>query len=454
MHVPNRYRFASARLPEGWKHDVLMTVAEGVIVKVEEGAGSDDATAVSGAAIAGMPNVHSHAFQRAMAGLAESRSTQTDSFWTWRETMYAVAQRMTPELLNAVAAQLYVEMLKVGYTRVCEFHYLHNQSDGSPYADRTITSHALIDAASSAAIGLTLLPTLYQTSAFGAVAPTIRQRQFIMDTDDFIQRFESLRSARSDAVVGMALHSLRAVPPAALSNVLESSIARESPVIHIHIAEQLREVEECIRVLGQRPIEWLLDHAELDARWCLVHATHSAEHELKRVAGTGAVVGLCPTTEANLGDGVFHISEYARHEGCIAIGSDSHISISAAEELRWLEYQARLSRQERNVLATAEQSSGARLWEMTASGGAQASGIRAGALVEGHAADIVVLDTESAMLAGRTEDALLDTFIFSGQPNAIRDVMVNGRWVVQNGHHFAEIPIEAAYKRAMRVLFS
>ncbi|MFL6618666.1 MAG: amidohydrolase family protein, partial [Povalibacter sp.] len=214
------------------------------------------------------------------------------------------------------------------------------------------------------------------------------------------------------------------------------------------------EVEECIRVLGQRPIEWLLDHAELDARWCLVHATHSAEHELKRVAGTGAVVGLCPTTEANLGDGVFDISEYARHEGRIAIGSDSHISISAAEELRWLEYQARLSRQERNVLATTEQSSGARLWEMTTSGGAQASGIRAGALVEGYAADIVVLDTESAMLAGRTADALLDTFIFSGQPNAIRDVMVNGRWVVQNGHHFAEIPIEAAYKRAMRVLFS
>jgi formimidoylglutamate deiminase len=454
MQVPNRYRFAHARLPDGWKQDVLVTIDNETIIRIETDVRDTDAVAVSGAAVPGMPNVHSHAFQRAMAGLAEARSAANESFWTWRETMYALAQRMTPELLNAVASQLYVEMLKAGYTRVCEFHYLHHQADGSPYQDRSIMSDALLDAASSTAIGMTLLPTLYQTSDFGEKPPSARQRQFVMRTEEFVQLIEGLRAKQSSvAQIGLAIHSLRAVPPSALDQLLASSAAKASAAIHIHIAEQEREVAECVRQLGRRPIDWLLEHAPVNERWCLVHATHASPDELNAMAASGAVVGLCPTTEANLGDGVFALPEFLERGGRFGIGSDSHISISATEELRWLEYQSRLARRERNVLATANESSGARLWTHACAAGAQAAGIRAGQIAEGHRADLIVLDADGATLIGRTDDALLDTFIFSGQPNPVRDVMVGGRWVVQDGRHFAEIPIAAGFKRAMRALF-
>jgi formimidoylglutamate deiminase len=458
MSVPNRYRFASARLPDGWKRDVVITIRNGLIAEITAGDSTSEAHAIAGAAIPGMPNVHSHAFQRAMAGLAEARSTlagstQADSFWTWRETMYAVAQRITPESLNAIAAQLYVEMLKAGYTRVCEFHYLHNQPDGSRYAERAVMSQAMLDAGATAGIGMTLLPTLYQTSDFGGAPPTARQRQFVLTNDEFVELLDSLKDAAGDAVIGMALHSLRAVPPAALAEVIGASAVRNSPV-HIHIAEQQREVQECVRALQCRPVEWLLEHAPVDERWCLVHVTHASSEELRSVAQTGAVIGLCPTTEANLGDGLFDVPAYFALDGRVGIGSDSHISINAAEELRWLEYQSRLSRRERNVLATTEQSTGARWGNAVSIAGSQAAGIDAGAIEQGHRADIVVLDTQSPTLVGRTEDALLDTFVFSGQANPIREVMVNGRWVVQDGLHFAEIPIAASYRRAMRTLFA
>ena len=420
--------------PTGWAPTVTSTLPTGAWI------------------IPGIANLHSHAFQRAMAGLAERQTHPQDSFWTWRETMYRFAARMDPDSTYAVATQLYVEMLEAGYTSVCEFHYLHNQPNGSPYADRGVMSHALIDAAAAAGIGMTLLPTLYQTSDFGDAPPTTRQRQFVLSTDDFMQLLASLKSASGDVVVGAALHSLRAVPRVSLDEVLADPTVRRSP-IHIHIAEQEREVQECIRALHRRPVEWLLENAPVDERWCLVHVTHANAEELRGVAQTSAVIGLCPTTEANLGDGLFDVPGYLALEGGIGIGSDSHICVNAAEELRWLEYQARLSRRERNVLATADQSTGSRLWNAATAAGAQASGIKAGAIAVGQRADIVVLDTQSPMLVERKADALLDTFVFSGQANPIRDVMVNGRWIVHEGSHFAEIPIAASYRRAMRTIF-
>lgn len=450
-----RFRFATAWLPEGWRNDVVISVdAAGSIESVIADDRSTQAQSVSGAAIPGMPNVHSHAFQRAMAGLAEHRSSGHDSFWTWRETMYELAGRMTPELLNAVAAQLYVEMLKAGYTTVCEFHYLHRQSQAAG-SDEMQMSQAVLDAATTAGIGMTLLPTLYQTSGFGAAPPTARQQQFVFGVDAFVQLVDRLQREHVSAqvAIGAAMHSLRAVPPPALHEVLRALASRNCAAIHVHIAEQEREVEECVQHTGDRPIEWLLKHAAIDQRWCLVHATHASGQELDAIAKHRAVVALCPTTEANLGDGQFALEEFLAAGGVIAIGSDSHISVSATEELRWLEYQARLQRRRRNIFTSADSgSAGAQLWRLACTGGAQASGRAVGALQAGSRADIVVLDLESPTLLGRAGDAIVDTFVFAGQPNPVRDVMVGGRWLVQDGCHFAETPVAAGYRRAIRTL--
>jgi len=408
---------------------------------------------VNGAAIPGMPNVHSHAFQRSMVGLAERRGTQADSFWTWRETMYEHASRMSPECLNAVAAQCYADMLKAGYTAVCEFHYLHNQPDGTPYAEPAAMSQALIDAATTASIGLTLLPTLYQTADFGGAAPTARQRQFVLATDQYLDLVDGLSRAQSPQIgIGVALHSLRAVPPDAMKTVLTSLPATKA--IHIHIAEQDREVAAAQQHLHARPIEWLLEHARVDRRWCLVHATHATHAELKAVAATGAVVGLCPTTEANLGDGVFALPTWLAAGGTFAIGSDSHISLSPTEELRWLEYEARLATKHRNVLAAhgdgqGDGSTGAMLWRHACTAGTRATARNIGAIEAGRRADIVVIDTNSPLFAGRDENTLIDTFVFSGAGHEVRDVMVAGRWLVQEGRHSAETAIAVNYKRAM-----
>ncbi len=458
MAVQARFRFATAWLPEGWHNDVVVAVDDaGDIASISTEDRDTDAVTVTGAAIPGMPNVHSHAFQRAMAGLAECRSSGRDSFWTWRESMYALAGRMTPELLNVIAAQLYVEMLKAGYTAVCEFHYLHNQPDGQPFADRSVMSQALLDAAASSGIGLTLLPALYQTADFGGEPPTQRQRQFVLDADAFMRLIDDLQTRCRSAQVtaGAALHSLRAVPASELRAILEILSRRDSMAIHIHVAEQEREVADSVRFSGRRPVEWLLENAHVDDRWCLVHATHAMDPELEAIARSHAVVALCPTTEANLGDGIFRSSKYLASQGRIAIGSDSHISISPVEELRWLEYQARLGQRERNVLSEGSHgSTGARLWRLACTGGAQACGRKVGVLEAGCRADIVVLDLNSPSLVGRTGDAIIDTFIFSGQPSPVRDVMVGGRWLVQDQRHFAEAAIAAGYRRAITSLMN
>jgi len=451
--MQSRYRFTAAWLADGWHRNVVISVdPEGEIVDISADDTVTTARLINGAAIPGMPNIHSHAFQRAMAGLVEQRSGNDDSFWTWRETMYEHASLMTPECLNAIAAQLYADMVKAGYTSVCEFHYLHSHGERRSHDDRLAMCRALMDAATTSGIGMTLLPTLYQTSDFGGAPPTARQRQFTMETRDYLHLLDELRgSERSTQFeTGIALHSLRAVPPDALRAVLDAR--RDGAVVHIHIAEQEREVAACQQHFGRRPIEWLVENVALDKRWCLIHATHATAEELQAVAKTGAVIGLCPTTEANLGDGIFPMEAMLAAGGAFAIGSDSHISLSPIEELRWLEYQARLLRRQRNVLNSQGTSGGALLWRNACEAGARVSGRNIGALAVGKRADVVVLDGASPLFAARSGDAIIDTFVFSGTSESVRDVMVGGRWLVQDRRHFAETAVSAGYRRAMQTL--
>lgn len=399
-------------------------------------------------ALPGMPNLHSHAFQRAMAGLAERRGPGDDSFWTWRETMYGFASRIGPDELRAIAAQLYVEMLKAGYTRVCEFHYLHNAPDGAPYADHAAMSRAIIEAARETGIGLTLLPVLYMTGGFDGRPLSDRQRRFGLSVDGYLLLLESLSALESPGMrVGIALHSLRAVPEAAMREVLDAPVAR-GRVIHIHIAEQIGEVQDCLGIRGARPVQWLFEHAEVDARWCLVHATHLDDQEMRAIAKSGAVAGLCPTTEANLGDGLFPLANYLDADGTFGIGSDSHISVSPVEELRWLEYGQRLVTRHRNIAARKPGASvGETLWAGALRGGRQAAGMH-----EASARDVIVLDDASPLLAARDEDSVLDTFLFAGNTPLVRDVMAGGEWVVRDFRHKAEDRIAADYRAAVEAL--
>ncbi|EQD32421.1 atrazine chlorohydrolase [mine drainage metagenome] len=375
----------------------------------------------------GLVNAHAHAFQRAMAGLAEHRVAHArdaqDSFWSWRETMYAFAARLDPETLHAVAAQAYVEMLEAGYTQVCEFHYLHHAPDGRPYAPVTAMSAALIAAARETGIGLTLLPTLYMAGGFDRRPLAARQQRFAHTLDAFLDLLTELRAQQGPELnVGIALHSLRAVPPEALAALLESGLAARGP-LHIHIAEQTVEIDDCLAARGQRPVAWLLDHAPIDARWCLVHATHMDTEETVRLARSGAVVALCPSTEANLGDGLFSLDSYLDAGGRIAIGSDSNISISPVEELRWLEYGQRLIRRARNLAASAQQShTGTRLYALALAGGRQAAGLDAAP----QDAALLHLDAAHVLLAERRPEEVLDSWIFAGNAALVRDVCVGG----------------------------
>ena len=429
---------------DGWQADAALAMgADGRLLTSTERADASIGSWV----LPGMPNLHSHAFQRAMAGLAERKGKADDSFWSWRETMYAFAATIGPDELKAIAAQLYVEMLKAGYTQVCEFHYLHHQPDGTPYAQPEAMSLALIEAAREAGIALTLLPVLYMSGGFDGRALTARQRRFGHTVDGYLRLLESLRRHESDNVrVGVALHSLRAVPEQAMREVLASDVAKACP-IHIHIAEQIGEVQDCLATRGARPVEWLFDHAQVDARWCLVHATHLTEAEALLLARSGAVAGLCPTTEANLGDGLFPLADYLDASGTLGIGSDSHISISPVEELRWLEYGQRLQTRHRNIAARHEGDSvGETLWRAALRGGAQASGMPVGELCDGERADLIVLDEKSPLLAARDARSVLDSFLFAGNTPLVRDVMVGGHWVVRNFIHHDEERIAARYR--------
>ena len=406
-----------------------------------------------------MSNLHSHAFQRAFAGATEQRGPGDDSFWTWREVMYAFVGRITPEQLHAIAGWLYVEMLKSGYTAVGEFHYLHHDPVGVPYADAAEMSHRIVDAASRAGIATTLLPVLYTSGGFGDVPVQSGQRRFVHEVDAYARLLDTLfaeHGRKPEVRIGIAPHSLRAVPPVHLERALAMLDAHDDTApVHLHIAEQAQEVIDCLTWSGARPVDWLLDHQPVDGRWCLVHATHLTERETAALAATDAVVGLCPTTEANLGDGIFPALEFLAAGGRFGIGSDSHVSVSPVEELRLLEYGQRLVHQRRALLAEREgESVGERLYRQAARDGAQALGREAGTLAVGRHADLLVLDPDTASLVGRPASQALDAMIFSPGESPVRDVMVAGQWRVRDRTHVHEPEIFADFRAAMTALWS
>lgn len=447
-----------ALLPQGWAEAVLITVDDlGFVSEVRSGAEPDAAEMIRGPVVPGMPNLHSHAFQRAMAGLAERAGPGGDSFWTWREIMYAFLARLTPEDVEAVAAQLYLEMLKAGYTAVGEFHYLHHGADGTAYDEPAEMSHRVIAAAEGVGIGITQLPVLYRYGGFGALEAGAAQGRFLNDPDGYARIISALAAnygGNPQVTVGIAPHSLRAVSQESLKAAIAAlDQLDDAAPIHIHIAEQTKEVEDCLAWSGRRPVEWLFDRFAPDHRWCLVHATHMNESECAALARSGAVAGLCPTTEANLGDGLFPAVEFLAAGGRFGIGSDSHISVSLIEELRWLEYGQRLFHHGRNLLAEGPGGSvGARLYREALAGGAQALGRPIGQIAPGYRADFLVLDGESPALAGKSGDRILDAMIFAGNVNPIRDVMVGGRWVVREGRHDGEEAVAAAFSRTLSAL--
>ena len=433
----------TALLPDGWADNVRFEIdARGDLISVTPDAEPGNAERLDGPVMPGMPNLHSHAFQRAMAGLAERVGPGEDSFWGWREVMYRFLGALGPDDIQAIAAWLYIEMLKAGYTAVGEFHYLHHAADGTPYADRAELSERVIAAAAEAGIGLTHLPVLYQTGGFGGQPAGAGQRRFLNSVDEMLGLLETLdRRHGTDPQfrLGVAPHSLRAVPPAALQAVVAGLRARDAAApIHIHIAEQTREVDDCLAWSGARPIDWLLAHAPVDRHWCLIHATHAEPTEIAGMAASGAVVGLCPTTEANLGDGLFPFGAYQTLGGAWGIGSDSHISVSPIEELRWLDYGQRLIRRRRWPEGQGEGSIGAALYNAALSGGEAALGRRIGRLAPGYRADLLVLDAGHPTLLGRRRDTLLDALIFAGNGNPVRHVMTGGIWRVRDGRHAAE----------------
>ena len=392
-------------------------------------------------------NLHSHAFQRAMAGMAERQSDPRDSFWTWRETMYRMAGRFDPERLHAVASQLYVEMLEAGYGSVCEFHYLHHAPDGTPYDDPAAMSRALIQAARDTGIRLTLLPVLYMAGGFDGRPLSARQKRFGHDVESFVDLLDTLRSEESDTLrIGCALHSLRAVPHEPMRDLLE--VLPADMRVHVHIAEQVGEVQDCVALRGARPVEWLLLNAKVDRRWTLVHATHLTGDEVRGIAASGATVAVCPTTEANLGDGLFPLRAYLDAGGHWGIGSDSHVSVSPVEELRWLEYGQRLVTRHRNIaVQPGSPSVGETLLCDVVSSAARATGQDA----EG---DVIELDLDAPQFAGATVVDLVDRWIFSGNRNLVRAVEVAGQRVVEHGRHRDRDAVAARYRTVVRALLA
>ncbi|WCE03439.1 formimidoylglutamate deiminase [Pseudoxanthomonas sp. JBR18] len=447
-----------ALLPDGWARQVRLAARDGRIVEVTPGQRPGPEDIRVEVAVPGLGNLHSHAFQRAMAGLTEATSAGAvaaggDSFWSWRELMYRFQDRLDPDSFQAIAEQAYVEMLEVGFTRVGEFHYLHHAPDGRPYADPAEMCARVAAAAQASGIGLTLLPVFYAHADFGGVPPSPAQRRMLHDLDGFTRLLERAGDALAplgDAVLGVAPHSLRAVTPGELAALLPLT---EGP-IHLHIAEQLREVQACLDWSGQRPVQWLLEHAPVDARWCLVHATHVEPAELQGIVEAGAVVGLCPITEANLGDGIFPMRDFARAGGRFGVGSDSNVLIDAAEELRLLEYGQRLVSRGRNVLAQGEGvSSGRWLFDGALRGAVQALGV-AGGLQAGASADLVALDLRHPALQAREGDAWLDGWIFAARQGAVRDVWRQGRHVVRDGQHLQRAGVAKRYAAALAHLLS
>ena len=445
--------FAEALLPTGWAHDVRIGIDAGRFTRIESGVPAQPSDQRHAVALPGLPNLHSHAFQRGMAGLAERRGSSADSFWTWREAMYRFVDRIGPDELQAIAAMAYAEMLESGFVRVGEFHYLHHDPAGAPYAGAAM-AEAIATAAGESGIALTLLPVFYAHSGFGGQSPGPGQRRFVCSLDQFAALHAASRAAIAalpDAVLGLAPHSLRAVTPDQLSPLI--ALADGHP-IHIHVAEQQKEVADCLAWSGARPVEWLLGNTAVDQRWCLVHATHMTVLESDLLAASGAVAGLCPVTEANLGDGLFPAPRYIAAGGRWGIGSDSNVRIDAAEELRWLEYGQRLGEQARNVFAgETGESSGGELYRSALLGGAQALGASMG-LATGNSADFLTLDAGHPSLTGAAADRWLDGLIFAAGCGAIDTVWRRGRQVVSGGRHHDRERIAARYRSVLADLLA
>ncbi len=447
--------FETALLPGGWADSVRVTLADGTIKAVESGVAAQPGDERHAIGLPGLCNVHSHAFQRGMGGLAETSGPAADDFWTWREVMYRFLDHMTPDDLEAISAYAFAEMLEAGFTRVGEFHYVHHDPAGRPYADLGELSVRIAAAAAQTGIGLTLLPVLYAHSDFGGAPPKPGQRRFINDIDGFAR----LHAAGAEAIknlpgakIGVAPHSLRAVTPEELNATI--ALAPKGP-IHIHAAEQTKEVDACVAWSGQRSVEWLLNHAPVDQRWCLIHATHLTADETTRLAATGAVAGLCPITEANLGDGVFPTAAFLEAKGRFGVGTDSNILVDAAGELRALEYAQRLVHRQRNVLAgQPHASTGGRLYRDALSGGAQALGVESQGIAAGAPTDLISLDGQNPAFIGRKGDALLDGWIFAAGAAAVDSVWRNGEKLVEHGRHRQGETIRAAYRKTIARLLA
>jgi formimidoylglutamate deiminase len=444
-----------ALLPSGWARDVLLEWDDaGMLTRVEAGQDAGRHPRAAGPVLPGMPNVHSHSFQRAMAGLAEMRGHPTDDFWTWREEMYRLVRLLEPEDIEAVSAQLYVEMLQHGYTSVAEFHYLHNDRDGKPYADRAELAHCIVTGASAAGIALTLLPVLYAHGGFGHRALAPAQRRFQSDPASLFELLGEVdRFHRPSPLLrlGVAPHSARAVDALLLTETVERATSFDATMpIHMHVSEQQGEVAECVATHGTTPLTWIAELVPLDARWTLIHATHLTGLEMRRAAEAGACVGLCPSTEANLGDGIFDFLPWFERRAPWGVGGDSHVCVSPFEELRALEYSQRLRLRVRVVASEEERPDvAANLWSAAAAGGAQALGQPVGALRAGRRADLVVLDGDDLDFEGLGASACLAVAMFSGNSNRVRDVFVAGRVVVEEGRHPDEEQARQAFRGAL-----
>lgn len=460
MSIVNRHNALFARhawLANGWADNVrLHWNSDGEFTQIETNTVATADDQVESFIVPGMVNLHSHAFQRAMAGMTEIAGSGPDSFWTWRDLMYRFALAINPDQIQAIATQLYSECLRNGYTSVCEFHYLHRAPSGDFYANMAETSHRVVAAAAESGIGITLLPVLYTYADFNQYPLNSDQRRFSTNPEQLLQLVQLLEPMRNGQVeVGVAPHSIRA---ASLEHIAEvvAALPPERP-IHIHIAEQQKEVDNCIASSGKRPVELLFDAQSktnpVDDRWCLVHATHLSATEVTQIAQSKAVAGICTSTEGNLGDGFFSLPEFIAQQGRFGIGSDSHVSQSPIEELRWLEYGQRLRAQRRNMASFGgEKHIGDFLWKATLQGGAQASGRKVGSIELGKRADLLVLDANHPNLSGIACGDVLNTWIFSGNDNLVRDVLVGGLWRVKDGRHVNQAAIEQRFKQTMQQL--
>ncbi|MGN6098911.1 MAG: formimidoylglutamate deiminase [Bosea sp. (in: a-proteobacteria)] len=446
---------AEALLPQGFAGNVKLTIEGGFVTAVEpDVAPTGEGRRFAGIALPGMPNLHSHAFQRGMAGLSERRGAPEDSFWTWREVMYRFLDRLEPDDVQAIAAQAFVEMLEGGFTALAEFHYLHHDKDGRPYANIAAMGQAIAAAAEETGLGLTLLPVLYRFGNFGQAPSVHGQRRFVNQRDAYQRLLEDSAAAirdLPDARLGVAPHSLRAV---ALDDLGWVSSLRPNDPIHIHVAEQVPEVEASLKITGRRPVELLMDTIALDRRWCLIHATHLTDAARDGIALSGAVAGLCPITESSLGDGIFDGIRYAQAGGAYGVGSDSNIQIDAGSELRQLEYSQRLRDRRRALFAEETASTGLALWQGACAGGARACGRAIGAIAPGHRADFITLDTDHPALVGRGGAEAVDSAIFAANALPLRDVVVGGRSVVRDGRHSARDSVRGRFAAVMRRLLS